>query len=93
MGKALIGVCVCVCVCARACVCVCVCVCVHTSIYREGFTCLDQLEFQGTDQRYCVEGASFLCQIPSSLLQNEAPNLSNLPLYPANTFEAGKATI
>ena len=37
------------------CVCVYVCVCVCTSIHREGFICLDQLEYQGTDQRCCVE--------------------------------------
>ena len=61
------SVCVCVCVCVRACVCVCMCVC--TSIYHEGFICLDQLDYQGTtDQRCCVEDVIFLCQVPSSLL-------------------------
>ena len=46
---------------------VCVCVCVFASIHRESFICLG-LEFQGTDQRCCVEDVSFLCQVPSSLL-------------------------
>ena len=50
--------CVCVCVCVYVCMCVCVCVCV--SIHREGFICLDQLEYQGTDQQCCVEDATFL---------------------------------
>ena len=36
-------------------VCVCVCMYVCTSIHREGFICLDQLEYQGTDQRCCLE--------------------------------------
>ena len=37
------------------CVCVCVCVCVRararafTSIHREGFICLEQLDYEGTD--------------------------------------------
>ena len=31
------------------CVCVHVCVCVFTSIHREGFTYLNQLEYQGTN--------------------------------------------
>ena len=39
-----------VCVCVYVCVCVCVCVCLFTSIHREGFICLDQLRYQGTDQ-------------------------------------------
>ena len=77
------------------CVCVCVYVCVYvfTSIHCEGFICLDQLEYQGTDQRCCVENVSFLCQVLSSLLQNEAPNLTYQPLYPVYTIEAAKATI
>ena len=37
------------------CACVCVCVCVFTSIHREGFIYLDQLGYQGTDQRCCVD--------------------------------------
>ena len=37
----------CVCVCVFVCVCVCVC----TSIHREDFICLDQLDCQRTDQR------------------------------------------
>ena len=74
--------CVCVCVCVFVCVCVGVCVggwvgaCVNTSIHRKGFICLDQLDGQGKDQCY-VEGVFFLCQVPSSLLYNEARNLSN----------------
>ena len=47
------------------CVCVCLCVCVFPSIHGEGFICLEQLEYQGTDQRCCVEDASFLHQVPS----------------------------
>ena len=57
-----------VCVCVRVCVCVCVCVCVFMSIHRAGFICMDQLHYQGADQRCCVEGVIFLCQVPSSLL-------------------------
>ena len=44
------SVCVCVCVCVRLCVFVTTCVCVFTSIHREGFICLDQLECLETDQ-------------------------------------------
>ena len=51
-----------------------------------------QFECQGADQRYCVEDVSFLCQVPSSLPQNEAPSFPNYPLYPAHTIEAGKST-
>ena len=46
----------CVCVRARA----RVCVCVFTSIHSEGFICLDQLECQGTDQRFFAEKVSFI---------------------------------
>ena len=53
------------------------CVSVLTSIHREGFICLDQLEYLGTDQRCYVKDVSFLCQVPSSLLENAAPNPSN----------------
>ena len=60
--------CVCMCVCVCLCVCVCVCVCVLTSIHREGFICLNQLGYQGTDQQCYVEDVNFLCQVPSSLL-------------------------
>ena len=81
---------VCVCVCVRVCVCVCVCVC--TSIHYEGFIRLDQLECQGTDQRCYVKDVFFICQVPSLLLYNEAPNPSNQPLYPAYTQEVGRAT-
>ena len=56
----IIGFAVCVCVCVSVCVYMCVCVCVFSSIHREGFICLDQLEYQGTDQRY-VEDVNFLC--------------------------------
>ena len=53
-----------VCVCMCVCVCVCVFVCVVcTSILREGFICLDQLECQGTHQRCYVEDVSFLSQV------------------------------
>ena len=65
--------CVYVCVCVCVCVCLCVCVCVCTSIHREGFICLVQLGYQGTDQRCYVKDVNFLCQVPSSLLQNAAP--------------------
>ena len=60
-----------VCLCVRACVrvCVFVCVCVCTSIYPEGFICLDQVGYQGTDQRCYVEDVKFLCRFPSSLLR------------------------
>ena len=37
-----------------------------TSIGRENFICLEQLECQGTDQRLCAEVVSFLCQVPLS---------------------------
>ena len=89
--------CVCACVraCVRACVCgcvcVCVCVCVFMSIHREGFICLNQLGCQKTDQKYFVEDFYFLCQVPSSRPQNEAPNLSNQPLYPVYILVAGRA--
>ena len=66
-----VGVCGCVCGCGVGgcgCVGVGVCVCLFTSIQREDFICLGQLECQGTGQRYCVEDISFLCQVPSSLL-------------------------
>ena len=53
--------CVCVCVCVPACV-------VHMHIHHEEFICLG-FEFQRTDLRCCVEEVSFLCQVPSLLLQ------------------------
>ena len=37
---------------------VCVCVSVFPSIHCEGFTCLEQLECQGIDQRCCFEDAT-----------------------------------
>ena len=52
------------------------CVCVFMSIHLEGFICLG-LEFQGTDQRCCVEDVIFLCQVPSLILQYESPSPSN----------------
>ena len=60
--------------------CLDACMCVFTSIHREGFICLG-LEFQGTDQRCCVEDVTFLCQVPSLILQYEAPSLSKQPFY------------
>ena len=52
----------CIYVCVWVCVCVCVCVgvCVCTSIHREGFIYLDQLEYQEIDQRCYVEDVCFL---------------------------------
>ena len=47
--------------------CVRVCVCVCTSIHRKGFICLDQLKYQGTDQRCYVEDVSFIYQVPLSV--------------------------
>ena len=41
-------------------------ICVFTSIHREEFICLGW-EFQGIDQRHCVEDVSFFCHIPSLL--------------------------
>ena len=79
------------CVCVGGWVGGCVGGCVFTSIHREGFICLG-LEFQGINQQCFVEDVSFLCQVPSLLLQYEAPSLSNYPLYPVPTLEAGKAT-
>ena len=34
-----------------------------TSIHREDFICLEQLECQRKDQRCCAEEVSFLCQV------------------------------
>ena len=48
-------------VCMCVCVCVCVCVCTSISIHREGFICLDQLEYQRTYQRCIVVDVTFLC--------------------------------
>ena len=55
------------CVFMRAYVRACVCVC--TSIHPEGFIYLDQVGYQGTDQRCYVEDVKFLCRFPSSLLR------------------------
>ena len=76
------------------CVCVCFCVwgCVFTSIHREGFIFQDQVRYLRTDQRCYFEDVNFLCQVPSPLLQNAAPNLSNQPSYPVYTLEACKVT-
>ena len=60
--------------------CVCVCVCGggggFTSIYREGFISLEQVGYEGTDQRCYVEDVEFLYRFSSSLLWNAEPNLS-----------------
>ena len=50
--------------------------CVFTSIHREGFNCLEQLECQGADQGCCVEDVPFFCQV----------------FITSHTLEAGKAT-
>ena len=76
----------------KVCVCVCVCFCVCTSIQREGFICLDHLDYRGIYQRCCDGDVYSLCQVPSSLLQNEVSNLSNQPLHPVHTMKAGKVT-
>ena len=46
----------------------CVIVRVFTFIQKEDLICSKQLECQGTDQRCCVGGISFLLQVHSSLL-------------------------
>ena len=46
----------------------CICVCVFTSIHREGFIWLKQLEYQRTDQQCCVKDNSFLHQVTSWLI-------------------------
>ena len=51
--------CVCLCVCMYVFVCLCVYVC--TFIYREGFIFVDQVGYQGTDQRRYVEDGNFRC--------------------------------
>ena len=52
----------------------------------------DKWECHGTDQRCYVEAVCFLREVPSLLLQNEVPNLSNQSLYPVYTLEAARAT-
>ena len=81
------------------CVCVCVCVSVHacmrvcfTSTHGEGLLCLKQFKCQGTDERCCTENVTFLSQVPSLLLQNEVPCLSNQPLYLVYLLEVVKGT-
>ena len=49
-------------------VCVCVCVSVCTSIHHVIFICLDQVGYQGTDQRCYVEDVELLGRFSSSLL-------------------------
>ena len=49
---------------------------VRVSIHHEGFISLVQLDCQGTGKRCCIE-VYFLSQVPSSLLKNEIPNISN----------------
>ena len=53
-----------------------------TFMHREGFICLG-LKFQGIDERCCVEDVSFLCQVPSSLLnmKHRAFLISRLILF------------
>ena len=51
-----------------------VCVYVYS---HDGFICLYQLECQGTDQQFCVQDVSFLCQVPLVKLWNEAPSFCN----------------
>ena len=48
----------------------------------------------GWNSREQINGndVTFLCQVPSSLLQSEAPSLSNQPLYPFHTLEVEKPT-
>ena len=41
--------------------------------------------------RPCEARPYFLCSILSSLLLNETPNLSDLPLYPVHALEKGRA--
>ena len=72
--------------------CLDACMCVFTSIHREGFICLG-LEFQGTDQRCCVEDVTFLCQVPSLILQYEAPSLSKQPFYDPSSVLRGVAIL
>ena len=51
--------------------------CLYMPIHHEGFICLDQLDCQGTYQQCFVEVVYFLSQASSSLIWNEAPNVSN----------------
>ena len=55
----------------RLCACLCVCVCVSVCVYVHSLWTphlSGQLECQGTDQGCCVEDASLLRRVPSSLL-------------------------
>ena len=49
---------------------------VFTSIHREGFISLEQVGYEGADQRCYVEDVEFLYRFSSSLLWNAEPNLS-----------------
>ena len=65
------AVCACVRVRTRACVC--------KSIHPEGCICLDQLEYQGTDQRRCVVSAKTLHRyFRSCLLPLPSPFIATL---------------
>ena len=53
------------------------CMCVFTSIHREGFICLEQLDCQGIDQWCCVEDVGFPSLHPGSIhLYFEMQNLT-----------------
>ena len=55
---------------------------VFTSIHREGFISLEQVGYEGTDQRCYVEDVEFLYRFSSSLLWNAEPNLSTSRFIP-----------
>ena len=55
---------------------------VFTSIHREGFISLEQVGYEGTDQRCYVEDVEFLYRFSSSLLWNAEPNLSTSRFTP-----------
>ena len=69
--NACVHVCMRGCVCVSVCLCGCGCVWVRTSIHREGFICLDQVGYQGADQRCYVEDVNFLYQVSSSYFRME----------------------
>ena len=49
---------------------------VFPSIHREGFISMEQVGYEGIDQRCYVEDLEFLYRFSSSLLWNAEPNLS-----------------
>ena len=57
------------------CVCVCVCVCLRPATVKAS-SVWNSWDYQGTDQRCCVEDVGFLCWFPSSLLWNAEHTLS-----------------